>query len=114
LNAGSQAIGEDQARPGIRTQLLVVNTTPGERTVIATVEPGVQSEAHHHSLDEHIMVLKGSYHDGSRLMRRGDYSFRRAGESHASSTVAGCVLLLIYTAAGTTPAIVVPKESGLS
>ena len=106
MNAGSHVADEDYAQPGIRTQLLVSNTATGERTVVITVEPGVRSEAHHHNLDEHTLVLNGSYHDGSRHLRRGDYAYRRAGESHASSTAAGCVLLVIYTTAGAAPALV--------
>ena len=40
------------------TQLLVLNSTTGERTVVVASKPD-------HGFDEHTIVLKGSYHDGS-------------------------------------------------
>ena len=85
---------------GYRIKPLYDNPVLGERTLLMKAEPGTRSAAHAHDEFEQVYVLEGSFDDGERVLRAGDYCARPIGAMHETVTEEGFVALLIYSAAG--------------
>ena len=90
---------EDVGKPGIRVKRLHEDAARGERTWLFELEPGARSAPHTHEDFEQVYILSGSFHDGKRLLRAGDYCARAPGDVHESSSPQGAVALVIYTPA---------------
>ncbi len=87
----------DAGKPGMRIRRLYEDAARGERTLLVELGPGVRSEPHAHEALEQIYVLEGSFHDGQRLLRAGDYCCRGPGAVHEGWTEEGALVLVIYT-----------------
>ena len=79
---------------------LYENPLLGERTLLMKADPGTHSPPHAHEEFEQIYVLEGSFDDGDRTLRAGDYCARPIGAMHSAISEEGFVALLIYSAAG--------------
>ena len=90
---------EDAGKPGIRIKRLHEDATRGERTLLFELAAGARSAPHAHEDFEQVYVLSGSFHDGERLLRAGDYCSRAPGEIHEATSDDGAVALVIYTVA---------------
>jgi quercetin dioxygenase-like cupin family protein len=90
---------EDAGKPGVRVNRLHTDASRGERTLLFELEPGARSAPHSHDDFEQLFVLSGSFHDGERLLRAGDYCSRAPGEVHEATTEEGARVLVIYTPA---------------
>lgn len=79
---------------------LYENSELGERTLLMKAEPGTHSPPHAHDEFEQVYVLEGSFDDGERVLRAGDYCARPIGAMHSATSEEGFVALLIYSSAG--------------
>lgn len=89
----------DAGNPGVRVKCLHADDERGERTLLFELAPGARSAPHSHAEFEQVYVLSGSFHDGERWLRAGDYCARAPGEVHEATTEEGATALVVYTPA---------------
>jgi anti-sigma factor ChrR (cupin superfamily) len=82
--------------PGFLVKRLHEDADRGETTWLMKMEPGCSSPPHAHEEFEEVFILEGSFHDGERLLKAGDYVARDVGAMHSSDTYDGAVMLVTY------------------
>ena len=97
---GAEMAWQPTGDPDYWVKPLYENPVLGERTLLMKAEPGTNSPPHAHDEFEQVYVLEGSFHDGERTLRAGDYCARPIGAMHATVSEQGFVALVIYSAAG--------------
>ncbi len=84
-------------KPGLWMKNLYENPLTGERTLLVKAEPGMRSPSHSHDEFEQVFILSGSFFDGERVMRAGDYCCRAPGAMHTGGSDEGADILVVYT-----------------
>ena len=97
---GADREWQPTAAAGYWVKPLYENPELGERTLLMKAEPGTHSPPHAHDEFEQVYVLEGSFNDGERVLRAGDYCARPIGAVHSAVSDEGWVALLVYSAAG--------------
>jgi anti-sigma factor ChrR (cupin superfamily) len=66
--------------------------------MLMKVDAGAVAPVHTHPGElEQVYVIEGSFDDGDRVMRVGDYCCRAPDAEHSSSSSEGALVLLFYT-----------------
>lgn len=95
VRAEREELWEPTQRPGIRVKRLHADAAARRVTMLIRMEPGSSYPAHRHAGDEECMVLEGSLHVGTNVLRQGDYQIAKQGSDHVvQSTETGCLLLI--------------------
>lgn len=84
--------------PGFWMKPLYEDAARGEKTMLMKVDAGAVAPIHTHPGElEQVYVLEGSFDDGDRVMKAGDYCCRAPDAEHISTSTEGSLVLLIYT-----------------
>lgn len=84
---------------GMWVKRLYEDEERGERTWLFRMDPGARSPSHSHEEFEQVYVLEGSFHDGDRLVKAGEYCARSPGAVHCAVSDGGALMLVVYTKA---------------
>jgi anti-sigma factor ChrR (cupin superfamily) len=81
---------------GVDIKRLSKDPEHGTVTLLMRFQPGAQLPEHHHQGNEQTFVLEGSCCIGSVCIKKGDFHFVEAGETHGDVvSKEGCILLLV-------------------
>ena len=93
----ANALEWETIAPGMAVRRLFEHPGGDERTLLFRIEAGAQAPEHAHEELEQIYVLEGSFSDGERRLRAGDYCVRTPGAAHSTASDEGALMLVMYS-----------------